>query len=52
LTMSFAVGLVLRVHKEFKQAGSPESSGARSGNNKVLDKIRKGKPGKNKRVTA
>jgi cell division protein FtsW len=53
LTMSFAVGLVLRVHKEFKQAGSPESSAARSRNNKILDKPRdKGKPGKNRRVSA
>jgi cell division protein FtsW len=49
LSMSFAVGLVLRVYKEFKQAGSPESKAARSGNKSIRAK---GKNGKNKRVVA
>jgi cell division protein FtsW len=48
LSMSFAVGLVLRVYKEFKQAGSPQSNAVRSGNRNIRDK---GKPGKNKRVS-
>jgi cell division protein FtsW len=51
LTMSFAVGLVLRVYKEFKQAGSPESSAARRGNKNIRDKdCKKVSRGKNKRV--
>jgi cell division protein FtsW len=53
LSMSFAVGLVLRAYKEFKQAGSPESNAARKGNKTIRDKARKKVGhGKNKRVTA
>jgi cell division protein FtsW len=52
LSMSFAVGLVLRVYKEFKQAGSPESDSVRRSVAKARDKnsLDKSKRGKNKRV--
>ena len=49
LTMSFAVGLVLRVYKEFKQAGSPKLKVVRGSNKKIQ---KKGKFGKNKRISS